>query len=311
MFEGRRLLVGIAGLGLLGLLGWVVSATLSVKRINDQETQQATRRYEHYARDYLNCLSVTTEATLADCVRKKDEAAKDHEYDAGDLGAQQDMSTWTYGLFWLGVLGFIPGGIGLLLLVENVLVVKDQMREAERVSRNQSKAYLAASSCRLTWEKDGHPKLHITYKNGGVTPAVRVREVISFKRDTRPPAWTADEGIPRGIITGASTEPVERFIEAFKILESFDPVEREVLVLWIYVFYEDVYGVLYRSGTAFVVADADVQAETDVDLVVFHQQDEPLFQEAPAEEQARYRDSVAVRKAFLIRRVKNTYKAER
>lgn len=307
MFKGRRLFVTLIAVALLGMLTLVVSSTLSVGRINDRETEQANTAAEKYTREYLNCNSATTEIALQECLKKKAEAAKSDNYQRGNLGAQQDMSTWTYGLFWLGVIGFIPGAFGLILLVENILVAKEQMRESERVSREQSKAYLAASACKLTWEEGTHPKLLITYQNGGQTPAVRIREVISFHRDDRPPEWTA-EGIPRGMIAGISTAPAERFIEAPNIRSSYEPTEPEVLIVWVFVFYEDVHGTLYRSGTAFVVPSDDVVAGTEVDLIVYHQQDVPVFQEAPKEDQARYREIVSGRKAPMIRRVKNTYK---
>lgn len=138
-----------------------------------------------------------------------DEAAASHEqkHTEADLRAQQSVAASTTGLFWIGIISFITGGIGLALLYENLRMVQAQIAidrqaatdEAERlhaqldkmdqandiVRKNawdQARAYVSVGS--YVAVRDGANCFSFEMVNRGQTPARGIK--VYFEIETPP-----------------------------------------------------------------------------------------------------------------------------
>lgn len=272
-------LVTVAGIVLAALLALVIGATLHQFHKNRADADKAAAGYRYYTHVQPDCTALATLEAQVDCFTTQEAAAQQEHYNQGDLSAQKDMATWTFGLFWIAVLGFVPGVIGIAFLYANLIGLERQSDATRLIGQEQTKAYLAPATARLKWEKGDQPWLDVTYRNGGQTPAVNLREVICFHLDPRPADFAKVEGVPRPLVAGNDAEEYGGYVDRLKLIESVDEDDRGLTFVWVYIFYNDVFGRHYRSGTQF--AGRNIEPGCDEELFVYIQNSEPMFEELP------------------------------
>lgn len=264
---------------ILGLSAAVIVATSSQFEKNRTEAKQAASAYSYYADVNPDCRFFADQEVRAECVAKQEAAAYQEQYNQADLQAQKDMATWAFGLFWVGILGFVTSAGSIVFLYMNLIALEKQTDETRRIGQDQTKAYLAPVSCVLKWTGVAQPWLEIAYKNGGQTPAVKLREVVCFVRDEKPPSWNGDEGIPRPLISGGKRRTYSGKVSQLRFNESRDPKIHDLRYVWVYIFYQDVFGRLYRSGVRFHGHGLEPGVSDALSIDV--NDDEILFEEAP------------------------------
>lgn len=182
------------------------------------------------------------------------------------------------GQLWLTVLEIVlliitvVGGIVSLLFSRAALIDKEKeradqerqfgsqldtayrgMAELRRIAEQQTRAYVLPVHASFQWPKDGDPEFSITYRNAGQTPAINVSECILFDSDTLPPPYDhsrvfAEKPIVGGDTLSATTVIPLTLRPSLKKSRKIGKLLAEGGDVWVYVYYQDVFGSTFRTG---------------------------------------------------------------
>jgi hypothetical protein len=193
--------------------------------------------------------------------RQKQEDARECEerlHDKADLLAQEWSATAASNSAEVGraLYGWAMAEMAFVIVALGVAywaarATQESVIETRRIGEEQTKAYLATTSCQLRWDKGAHPDITITHRNGGQTPATDIWEVVSFMQDERPDWWDKDPGTPRPMMTGGEQQRWRVSIEAPRLNESAAPDAPELKFVYITLFYQDVFMRRFKSTVRF------------------------------------------------------------
>jgi len=114
-------------------------------------------------------------------------AAPQHSPALYSLQSQQDMAEWTYSMLWIGVLGLFASVIGIGFVYGNLREMRSQTLATREVGEKQTRAYVFASSARISVPKGSSaalglpPILYVTIENKGATPATLLEGKATLK----------------------------------------------------------------------------------------------------------------------------------
>jgi len=215
----------------------------------------------------------TSEA--ASHAEERERSADEHE--ASDLSAQwtaaegaqraaasaerQEIPAWVQ--FTLAIMGTI---LAVIALVFSVLTA----RRAERTTRAQLRAYVAAESATIEWDK-ATPSMVVRFSNTGQTPSqtVFVSNGISVKRTNELPFGSLDDGGAYDAIgaIGANTSDAMHQVDQLDFRDKFDRFMRSndagaAFTVSGCVRYSTIFGEFFESEYMFFLEKNDLSGDT-------------------------------------------------
>lgn len=249
------------GLGIIvALLAFF--ATIHVSQYIHQQAQQREEAADYQIRDpnrVLECADDHGWSSKALCFLKVVGTQQEHDRDYHDLEAQQNMAAWALALLWVAGISAIISGVGIWLVLSNLVALEDQTRTTKLLSQKSTKAYLSAEKCQILWPKAKEATFVIfTFANSGQSPALNIRVALYTKhRHENRPDWSRSEDASgSGAVAGNDSGD---FKFSLNLTNFFDQVVRwedgALIGLPIHgaVFYEDIYGRLHRSCFHFLI----------------------------------------------------------
>ena len=169
-----RVAIGVVlALAALGVLG-----TLSYQQHRKDESERAAAAEPDTSGVQQKCALISSFEAFIACVAEQTKAEHAQQHAEADLRAQNEMAVWTAGMFVFAVLAFVTGGIGVALLLLNLLQIEEQsqiIREqfiAER--RPWLKVSVSISEAEIRGKAEPNVFLKVCIKNIGLSPAYRV-----------------------------------------------------------------------------------------------------------------------------------------
>lgn len=165
-----------AGQALIASTALTLLLTLNQQQIYARERSQAAEAAAHYADHEGECVDTAEPVAKAQCISDKRKAIYEQKQAIADLRAQQDMSTWTFALMLLGVVGLLASIAGVFLVFENLKATRELFVADKRpwlkvvVAINDADAQKA-----YRYEGKDWFKLIIRVENVGQLPAYSVR----------------------------------------------------------------------------------------------------------------------------------------
>lgn len=282
------IVAGIAVTALAAAFIWTISAyqaqsTLDARYRAQDRAERASESIER------NCGSAEPGAVV-ECVAKEIEAAREDQRAEYDLSAQNRMAEWA---FWMMVVTAITAGLTAVALwfirgtldatreaVEEARngtsAARRAVTETTRIGEAQVRSYLSVVGVNFSTTADDvsmvrRPKIEVVLNNSGATPAVNVEYFcgceclsISQSREFRCPEFVSHtERLPTVPANGTDHRRVTSFgfipcIRTYRKLRDAFTMDTEigdlpVIVLWVSVFYDDVFGKTYRSDGSFIL----------------------------------------------------------
>jgi hypothetical protein len=287
--------VAIAGFSALAICGaCVLIFFLGSLRGEQQNRADTSYRYQQSAKESAESACVGTDpGAVFECVVEKAEAASQAEHDQRDLAAQQQAawgsmlsSAWSLGALIATALGlyWIKGTLDATR--KGAEAAQGAVDETKRIGEAQTRAYLSVvgADFHVDRESRSHPNLPkfesvLHFKNSGATPAVNVS--YYFSASVRP--WKERDIFPdidvvphHAYLSSIVPGPLEpKKVPCFGVATAWeDYVDKlsktthdttfgdfPTLVLYGVVFYEDVFGIQFRSRFAFIYEPQGFKAD--------------------------------------------------
>lgn len=177
----RYWIAGIAfGLIFIGLVGWGLTSSSRYYVQNRDIQGAATNQYTRYTRAEEICSPIEPLTARLSCLIERVDTNHDQQHAEADLQAQLDMSSWTYAILWIGIVGVVVSTGGIALIFETLRETRamaDATRKSVQITQDardrQLRAYISFS-CTEIKKADGKVPAHFvgTVENHGKTPAV-------------------------------------------------------------------------------------------------------------------------------------------
>ena len=252
------------GWRLYAAVGAAIGLVISIWIVVDYRKGQASERQEATSYNQEDaessreeCVGITGTRQLI-CLIQATKTTQQEKRSEYDLQAQQDMSAWALGLLIAGVWGLAMSGVGLWALFRTLRETRNMTIATQTVGERSTKAYLSVEKCAVIWPQDREPHQAVfTFKNSGQTPALNIRVAVhEIGKHERSTQWHLANRHPFGAVPGndsinfaftMSSDATNYMLVSWEDGASIGPAIIGT------VFYEDIYGRLYRSNFYFLL----------------------------------------------------------
>ncbi|GGE32943.1 hypothetical protein GCM10011367_04300 [Marinicauda pacifica] len=168
---------------------WAFTSSWRYYHENRAAQEGAANQYAYYADANDICSAIEADSARLSCIAEQIEARHNREHAESDLQAQLDMSSWTYAILWVGVIGIIVSVGGVALIFETLRetramsrVTSETLDETRLANRQTLRAYISLRFSDIvhpTTDKPG--QFVILIENHGQTPCFVKRVICRYR----------------------------------------------------------------------------------------------------------------------------------